>query len=121
MNKLDSLSGRAMDLVDSVGDGLRQAVPDRAMKWVETGAALAVMKAGSRATILFVKRNPALTAVAVAGAGVLWYVARRKARQARRDGGAAMEGTSTRVEARRASRPAPVRKRAAHDRTAASE
>ena len=120
MSKLESLSGRAMDLVETVGDGIRHAVPNHAMKWVETGAALAVLKAGSRATTSFVKRNPALTVAAVAGAGLLWYVARRKARQAQRNG-ATIEGTSRRVEAKRASRPAPARKRTARSRTKTSE
>src|SRR3546814_8741428 len=37
MSKLESLSGRALELAGSVGDTLRDRVPDRAMKWIETG------------------------------------------------------------------------------------
>lgn len=121
MSKLNSLSGRALDLVGSVGDGIRQAVPDSAIKWVETGAALTALKTGSRVGIKFVKRNPAVAVAALAGAGLLWYVARRKAKQAQRNGNGAIEGSSTRVEAKRASRPATTRKRATRSGAAATE
>src|SRR3546814_15342803 len=59
MSKLESLSGRALELAGSVGDTLRDRVPDRAMKWIETGAALGAVKAGSRVAAKFVRRNPA--------------------------------------------------------------
>lgn len=117
MNKLNSLPGRALDLVSSVGDGIRQAVPNSAIKWVETGAALTALKTGTRVASKFVKRNPAVAAAALAGAGLLWYAARRKAKQAQQDGRGTIEGSSKRVEAKRASRPATARKRAARSRT----
>lgn len=116
MNKLNSLPGRALDLVGSVGDSIRQAVPNSAIKWVETGAALTALKSGARVATKFAKRNPAVAVAAVAGAGLLWYVARRKAKQAEKNGHGAIEGSSTRVEAKRASRPA--RKRTTRSRTA---
>src|SRR3546814_11847064 len=65
MSKLESISGRALELAGSVGDTLRDRVPDRAIKWNETGAALGALKAGSRVAPTFVRRNPA---GAVAGA-----------------------------------------------------
>ena len=40
-NPLATLPDRAMRVAHHVGDGLRDAVPDRALKWVETGAAMA--------------------------------------------------------------------------------
>ncbi|MCL1636068.1 hypothetical protein M2650_15700 [Luteimonas sp. SX5] len=119
MNKLNSLPERALELVGSVGDGIRQAVPNSAIKWVETGAALTALRTGTRVATKFVKRNPAVAVAAVAGAGLLWYVARRKAKQAERNGSGAIEGTSTRVEAKRASRPSTARKRSS--RSAATE
>jgi hypothetical protein len=45
-----------------------------------------------------VRRNPAMAVAAAAGAGLLWYVARRKAKQAQ-DG--AIDGSATRIEAKR--------------------
>ena len=117
MNKLNSLPERALELAGSVGDSIRQAVPDSAIKWVETGAALTALKTGSKIATRFVKRNPAVAVAAAAGAGLLWYVARRKARQAENG---AIEGSSTRIQAKRANgTPAskrPARKRAARSR-----
>src|SRR5690606_8873656 len=96
------LPERAMHLAGQVGDGLRGAVPDKAVKWVETGAALAALKTGSRVATRFVKRNPAIAVAAVAGAGLLWLAARRRAKRQEEAGG---EGHATRrVEARRAPR-----------------
>ncbi len=117
MSKLESLPGRALELAGSIGEGIRQAVPDSAIKWVETGAALTALKGGTKVATRFVKRNPAVAVAAVAAGGLLWYVARRRAKQAERNGQGAIEGSSKRVEAKRASRPATSRSR----RTTANE
>ncbi len=117
MSKLESLPGRALELAGSIGEGIRQAVPDSAIKWVETGAALTALKSGTKVATRFVKRNPAVAVAAVAAGGLLWYVARRRAKQAERNGQGAIEGSSKRVEAKRASRPATSRSR----RTTATE
>lgn len=117
MNKLSSLPERALDLVGTVGDSIRQAVPNSAIKWVETGAALTALKTGGRVATKFVKRNPAVAVAAAAGAGLLWYMARRRAKRAERENGGAIEGTSTRIEAKRASRPATARKRTTRTRS----
>ena len=101
MNTLERLPGRALELASRVGDGLRDAVPDRAVKWVETGAALGALKTGTRVATRVVRRNPVIAVAAVAGAGLLWYAARRRAK---RDGSDANEGTSKRIEAKRESR-----------------
>lgn len=97
MTKLDSLPERALELFNQVGDGLKQAIPNGAGKWLETGAKLGALKTGTRVATTFIRRNPAV-AVAAAGAGLLWYVAWRKAKQAENG---AIEGSATRVEARR--------------------
>ncbi|TKR30107.1 hypothetical protein FCE95_08150 [Luteimonas gilva] len=115
MSKLESLPGRALELAGSIGQGIRQAVPDSAIKWVETGAALTALRSGTKVATRLVKRNPAVAVAAVAAGGLLWYMARRRAKQ--RDGQGAIEGTSKRVEAKRASRPATSRSR----RTPAAE
>ena len=99
---LERLPERAKTLVLQVGDSLRDRVPDRAMHWVETGAALGAVKTGTRAASKLARRNPTLLVAAAAGAGLIWYAARRRAKQQERD--AALGGNSTRVEARRASR-----------------
>jgi hypothetical protein len=102
MNQLANLPERAMHLAGQVGGGLRNAVPDKAVQWVETGAALAALKTGGRMATRIVKRNPAIAVAAVAGAGLLWFAARRRAKRQEEEGG---EGRKTRrVEARRAPR-----------------
>jgi hypothetical protein len=98
MSTFNSLPGRALELATQMGEGIKGAVPDKAIKWIETGAALGVLKTGTRVATKFVRRNPAVAIAAAAGAGLLWYAARRKARQAENG---AIEGTSTRIEAKR--------------------
>lgn len=98
MYVLTSLPERALQLASSVGDGIKDAVPDRALKWIETGAALGALKTGTRVASRFVRRNPAVAIAAAAGAGLLWYAARRRAKQAENG---AIEGTATRIEAKR--------------------
>ena len=98
MNKLNSLQDRALMLVSQVGDGLRQAVPDNAGKWLQTGAALGALKAGSRVATTFVRRHPVATVATIASAGLLWYLARRRAQ---REVHEALEGSATHVTAKR--------------------
>jgi hypothetical protein len=110
-NPLATLPDRALRIAHTVGNGLRDSVPDRAMKWMETGAAVAALKTGSRAAASVVRRNPAIAATAVAGAGLLWLAARHRRKQMEaaeqagsrkaRDNG---NGKAKRVHARRASR-----------------
>lgn len=100
IDKLQTLPDRALVLAGQVGDGFRHLVPDGAGKWLEAGAKLGALKSGTRIAGMFVRRHPAAMAATVAGAGLLWYLAHRRARQAE-DG--TIEGTATRVEARRAS------------------
>ena len=100
---LSNLPERALQLATQVGEGIKDAVPDRAIKWVETGAALGALRTGTRVATKLVKRNPAIAVAAVAGAGLLWYAARRKARHAANGGSdEAIEGRATRVEPKRA-------------------
>lgn len=117
MSKLSDLPERALELASAVGDNLRHAVPSvsqHAGKWLETGAKLGVVKGGVQVAGKFVRRNPVLVAAAVAGAGLLWYAAKRRARHAENGSGEAIEGSSRRVEAQRtARRPAPRRTRTA--------
>lgn len=98
MSKLNDLPGRALEIATQVGETIRDRVPDSAIKWVETGAALGALKTGTRVATKFVRRNPAVAIAAAAGAGLLWYAARRRAKQAENG---AIEGKATRVEARR--------------------
>lgn len=102
---LATLPDRAMRVAHQVGGSLKGAVPDRALHWMETGAALAAVKTGSRAAVKVVRRNPALVATAVAGAGLLWLVARQR-RKRIEETEAASEGNARpkRVRARKASK-----------------
>ena len=113
MTKLTSIPERALDLASMVGDNLRHvgenlrhsvpAVTHHASEWLGTGAKLGALKGGARVAGGFVRRNPVLIAAAVAGAGLLWYAAKRRARRAEEELEAqeAIEGSSRRVEARR--------------------
>jgi hypothetical protein len=98
MTKLTSLPERALELASQAGDNFKHLVP-HAGKWLEAGAKLGVLKSGARVAGMFVRRNPAVTIAAAAGAGLLWYAARRRAKQA--ENGAPIEGSAKRVEARR--------------------
>ena len=112
MTKLDYAQDRAMELIGEIGRGIQKAVPGKALQWVETGAALGAIRTGTRVAGALVRRNPVLAGAAVAGAGLLWYAARRQAKKAQ-DG--PIEGTATRVEARK-----PATKRARKPRASRS-
>jgi hypothetical protein len=101
MNTFERFPERAMELASRVGDGIRDAVPDRAVKWVETGAALGALRSGTKVAGKFARRNPTLLIAAAAGAGLLWYAARRRARNHDGAGSDAIEGSSRRIEAKR--------------------
>ncbi len=100
MTKFDYIPERALLLAGQVGENLRQVVPAHAGKWLDAGMKLGALKASSRVAGKFVQRHPAALAAAAAGAGVLWYLARRRAKQAE-DGTGNGQSRSTRVEAKR--------------------
>ena len=108
MSKHESLSGRALELAGSIGDTLRERVPDRAVQWIGTGAALGALKTGGRAATKFVRRNPAVAVAGAVGAGLLLYAVRRQQRKSREQ---AIEGKATRIEAKKAA-PRTASKRA---------
>lgn len=117
MMNMSSLPERALLLATSVGSNLKDAVP-HAGKWLETGAKLGALKGGARVAGMFIRRNPAIAIATAAGAGLLWYAARRKAQH---DAQAPIEGSSKRVEARRASATStPRRKTTARKRASTS-
>ena len=99
MSKLGNAQDRALELIGELGNGIRKAVPGSAMKWVETGAALGAVRTGTRIAGKFVRRNPVLAGAAIAGAGLLWFAARQRAKK--QAAGQPIEGTATRVEAKR--------------------
>jgi hypothetical protein len=104
MNRIESISERALELASSVGDNMRHALP-RAGQLLDAGAKLGVVKTGARVAATFARRNPAVIAAAVAGAGLLWYAARRRAKRAEQGNGKGetIEGSARRVEAKRSS------------------
>lgn len=108
MSKFDKAQDRALELIGEIGDGLRKHVPDKAMQLIGTGTALGAMKTGARVATNIMRRNPVLAGAAVVGAGLLWYAARRRAKQAELagTGQGTIEGTATRID------PKPPRKRA---------
>lgn len=97
MSKFTSLPERALELASQVGDSLKHVVP-HAGKWLETGAKLGVLKKGTHVAGVFVRRNPVVAIATAAGAGLLWFAARRQAMKANL---AAIEGTAKRVDARK--------------------
>lgn len=109
MSKLDNVQDRALELIGEIGNGIRKAVPGRAMQWVETGAALGAIRTGGKVASKFVRRNPVLAGAAIAGAGLLWLAARHRAKRAEQG---PIDGTATRIDAKPRTRRAPARKRA---------
>lgn len=93
-----NLPEKALQLAAQVGETLKGTVPNKALSWVETGAALGAMRTGTRMAGKFVRRNPAMAVAAVAGAGLLWYAAKRRAKQAQDE---PIEGTAKRIDAKR--------------------
>lgn len=100
MSKLGVAQDRALELMGEIGNGLRKAVPGRAAQWIETGAAIGALKTGTRVATRLVRRNPVMATAAVAGAGLLWLAARHRAKKAQ---DAPIEGSATRVEAKKSS------------------
>ena len=109
MSKLDHAQDRAMELIGEISDGLRKAVPGRAMQWVETGAALGAIRTGGRVASKLVRRNPVLATAAIAGAGLLWLAARHRAKRAEQG---PIDGTATRIDAKPRTRRTSTRKTA---------
>jgi len=109
MSKFDFAQDRALQLIGELGDGIRKAVPGKAMQWVETGAALGALKTGGRLATSIARRNPVLATAAVAGAGLLGLAARHRAKKAENG---PIEGSATRIDAKPRSRPARARRRA---------
>ena len=99
MGKLERTQDRTLALLADVGEGLRRKLPDKAVQWVETGAALGALRVGTKVAGKFVRRNPVLAGVAIAGAGLLWFAARQRAKK--QAAGEPIEGSATRVEAKR--------------------
>lgn len=113
MTKLDMIPERALLLASQVGDNLRQVVPPNAGKWLDAGIKIGALKTSTRLAGKAVLRHPGAVVAVAAGAGALWYLARRRAKQAENGSG---DGTSrsTRVEAKRSngSSRSTARKRA---------
>jgi len=97
MNRLDTLYDGARGLVSVMGDNVKHAG-----KWLDTGAKIGALKGGARIATVFARRHPVLLAATAAGAGLLWYAAHRRAKQARNGHDPeAIEGSAKRVDARR--------------------
>lgn len=97
---LSSLPARARRLTHG-------ASLSKPLNWVETGAALAAIRTGGKVATRLVRRNPAVAVAAVAGAGLLYLVARRRAKQ--REAEEAADTKAKRVRARRAPRKQATR------------
>ena len=98
MSKLEDITGRASQLASQLSGGLKGSLPEKAIKLIETGAALGAVKTGTRVATRFVRRNPVVAVAAAAGAGLLWYAARQRAKKRAE---APIEGQARRVEAKR--------------------
>ena len=108
--KLIALPEKALDLAGRFGGEVMELVP-RAGQWLDAGVKIGAVKPGSKIALKFVRRHPVATVATVVGAGALWYIAYRKAKQARNgDGREAIEGSARRVEAKRASKTTRARK-----------
>ena len=106
MSKFDNIASQASEMASEMasklGGSLKGAsLPDKAIKWIETGAAIGAMRTGTRVATRFVRRNPAVAVAAAAGAGLIWYAARQRAKK-QSDG--AIAGSAKRIEAKRGTR-----------------
>ncbi len=91
----------AQDWAGSVGKNLRRT---DAAKWLEAGLKIGALRTGAKVVGGFARRNPVVAVATVAGAGLIWYAARRRMHQQRalEDGsGEPIEGQARRVEARK--------------------
>ncbi len=101
MSKRDNVQDRTLELIGEIGQGIRKAVPGRALQWVETGAAIGAIRTGGKVASKFMRRNPVLAGAAIAGAGLLWLAVRHRAKRAEHG---PIEGTATRIEAKQGTR-----------------
>lgn len=76
-----SMTDRAIGRARQVGDNLRFMVPN-ADVLLAAGAKLGAAKTGVRIAGMFLRRHPAVTVATVAGAGLLWYAAKRRSARA---------------------------------------
>lgn len=116
-----SMTDRALGRAKQVGDNLKFMVPST-NTLLAAGAKLGAAKTGVRVAGLFLRRHPVATVATVAGAGLLWYAAKRRSARAEQGNAvAAGERGSRRIDARRndptqaaeGSEPATGRRRAA--------
>lgn len=118
MMKFDTLSDRALGLAEQVGDNMKFLVP-RAETLLATGARLGALKTGARMAGLFLRRHPAVTVATVAGAGLLWYAAKRRGQRAEQGNATGngerqtLEGRAKRVAARNETGGATARRKSA--------
>lgn len=120
MSKLDMLPERALELANQAGDALSKFAP-RATDWLDTGAKLGALKGGAKIGMKVLRRNPVVFAAAAAGAGLIWYAAKRRAKKAETGKGQTLEGSARRVEARTAKPKRAPRRRAAPRARASTE
>ena len=115
--KLIALPERAMEVAGKWGGEVLELMP-QASKWLETGAKLGALKSGTRVATTLVRRHPIAMVATVAAAGAIWYLARRRAKQAQNgDGREAIEGSARRVEAKRGNGTRSTRKTTARKST----
>ena len=116
--KLIALPEKAIDLAGKWGGQAMELVP-RAGQWLDAGVKLGAVKTGSKVAMKFVRRHPVATVATVVGAGALWYLARRKAKQSQNGNGSAIEGSARRVEAKKATKTTRAPRKTARKSTRA--
>lgn len=102
MSKFDRnrMGDRMLDLAGGAGEALRRIGP-KVQGVVGTGAGLGIAKTAGRIGLKVARRNPVIAAATVAGAGLLWYAAKKRAKRAEEES-STIEGSAQRVDARRA-------------------
>ncbi len=102
-------TGRMNNMLASLPARAKHLLPagSKPLGWIETGAALAAARTGTRIATRFVRRNPAVAVAAVAGAGLLYLAARHRAKK--REAEEAADTRTRRVSARRAPRKPATR------------
>lgn len=97
---------RMSDLADKLSKVVKEHLPDHPdkLKFLQTGMAIGAARSGVRVAGAFARRNPLLLTTVAVGGGLLYLVARHRAKKAQE---APLEGKSVRVPARRDSRVPP--------------
>lgn len=96
MPSFDRLAERVLDLAGDAGSTFQKIAP-RASGLMAAGVGSGLVRRGARLGLKVARRNPAMAAATIAGAGLLWYAAKKRAQRAE-EAGSTLDGTARRID-----------------------